>query len=396
MVLAVSAVGIDVTKASDYIIPEPFNQIADIISEDPLQVPVDGNDVELIVDGWRFFDSLLEDIAGAEECINLECYKLLDDPTGRLVRDAVIAKAREGVVVRLVVENITHPFTPKSFFDAMTDAGVQVRYATDTNLPLTTFVKNFNNREHRKTVIIDDKIVSTGGMNLSVKYLHDWADVHLRITGPVAANYAGLFYQYWESLGGNDVPESVEVPPVAGNVMVQAVNGGPGRSYLPDGIIKALDTAQDYIWLETGYFSPEKDLLEAMGRAAARGVDVRLMLSERVDIRLADFINEYYYEKALEMGVRVYLFKPCFNHSKTIVCDDEFCAAGSANLVIRSMHINYENCAFIYGRDFTLQMKQMHLDREKDCREITLEDTANWSMWRRLLQRIVNLIHPLL
>ena len=382
-------------RLSAYDIPFPYNRIAAVPAVDPVQMPVDSNDVELIADGPRMFESLLEDIAAARVCINMECYKLLDDETGRLVRDAVMAKAREGVTVRLIVENVTHFTQNKAFYEDMRAAGVRVLYATDMYQPLESILKGINNREHRKTIIIDDRIVSTGGMNLTAKYYYDWADVHLRIVGPVAASYARLFYDYWHFLGG-ELPPRVEVPPAAGDVTVQPVNGGPGLSYIPDGIIRALDSAQDYIWFQTGYFSPSDGILEALGRAAARGVDVRLLSSERVDIRFADYLNEFWLKKALELGVRVFLYQPCFNHSKTIVCDDEFCAVGSANLVIRSMYINYENYTFMYGRDYTLKVKDLHLQRERDCRELTLDEARHWSPWRRFLQRVANIIHPLM
>ena len=123
---------------------------------------------------------------------------------------------------------------------------------------------------------------------------------------------------------------------------------------------------------------------------------MRLLISERVDIHFADFLNEFWLKKALERGVRVFLYQPCFNHSKTIVCDDEFCAVGSANIVIRSMYVNYENYTFIYGRDYALKMKQMHIEREKDCRELTLEEANGWNWWRRFRQCFANIIHPLM
>jgi cardiolipin synthase len=383
------------TAARAYDIPFPYNRIANASAENPTLAPVDSNDVELITSGERFFGSLLEDIASAKTCINMECYKFLDDETGRMVRDAIVAKAREGVTVRVVIENVTHFTQPLKFYEDMRAQGVRILYATDMYRPLEPIIREINNREHRKTTIIDDRIVSTGGFNLTEKYLADWTDIHLRITGPAAASYARLFYNYWHYLGGEVPPSEIEVPAAAGDVTVQPLTGGPGLSYIPDGIIKALDNAQDYIWFQTGYFSPPDNILEALGRAAARGVDVRLMISERVDIRFADFLNEYYLKKALEKGVKVYLYQPCFNHSKTIVCDDEFCAVGSANIVIRSMYVNYENYTFIYGRDYTLKMKQMHLEREKLCRQLTLEEADGWSRWRRFLQRVANIIHPL-
>lgn len=385
--LAVSAAGV---------IPYPYGRIADkACHDDPLQMPADSNAVELIEEGARFFESLLEDISSAKESINMECFKFLDDSTGRMVRDAIVAKAREGVKVRLIVENVSHPFQSKSFYEQMRQAGVHVLYATDLYQSLDLILRRINNREHRKTIIIDDRIVSTGGMNLTVQYLSEWADVHLRIEGPVVARFARKFYDYWHELGGEYPPSRVEVPPAAGGITVQALSGGPGMTSIPDGIMQALESARDYIWFETGYLSPPDELLEALGKAAGRGVDVRILISEHVDIRMCDFLNEYYMKKALESGVRVFLYQPCFNHSKTIVCDDCFCAAGSANLVIRSMYINYEHYTFMYDRDFALEMKRMHIEREKDCRELTLEETEGWSPWRRFMQRVVNLIHPL-
>ncbi len=384
------------TAARAYDIPFPYSRIANVVSADPLLVPVDSNDVELITTGARFFESLLDDIAGAKVSINMECYKFLDDETGRMVRDAIVAKAHEGVKVRVVIENVTHFTQPLKFYEDMRAEGVHILYATDMYRPLEPIIKELNNREHRKTTIIDDRIVSTGGFNLTEKYLADWTDIHLRITGPVAASYARLFYNYWHYLGGELPPMHIDVPAPAGDVTVQPVTGGPGLSYIPDGIIKALDNAKDYIWFQTGYFSPPDNILEALGRAAARGVDVRLLISERVDIHFADFLNEYWLKKALERGVKVYLYQPCFNHSKTIVCDDEFCAVGSANIVIRSMYVNFENYTFIYGRDYALKMKQMHIEREKDCRELTLEEANGWNWWRRFRQRFANIIHPLM
>ncbi len=181
------------------------------------------------------------------------------------------------MTVRVVIENVTHFTQPLKFYEDMRAQGVRILYATDMYRPLEPIIREINNREHRKTTIIDDRIVSTGGFNLTEKYLADWTDIHLRITGPAAASYARLFYNYWHYFG-----------------------------------------------------------------------------------------------------------------------DDEFCAVGSANIVIRSMYVNYENYTFIYGRDYTLKMKQMHLEREKLCRQLTLEEADGWSRWRRFLQRVANIIHPLM
>ncbi|MBR1928026.1 MAG: hypothetical protein IJ840_09830 [Bacteroidales bacterium] len=357
-------------------------------------------------------------------------------------------KAREGVKVRFILENIANfPIRPK-FYNEMGKAGVEIVRFTNPRTHLIELVTSLNYRNHRKIVVIDGKIGYTGGMNINDNYFKRWRDTHLRITGPAVASLQYAFLDSWLTGGGTlDLPLLDYFPAAApaGKALVSedhatlgTVRGGTGAEWseangvaerseapepptlfpaarlagklmqiipdepdLPIPMLKysyewIIQHAKKYIWLQTPYFVPPEPILDAMKIAARSGVDIRLMLPERADNFITRAANKAYYDEILGAGVRLFLRHGEFIHSKTIVCDDYLSSIGSANIDGRSFDINYEINTYIYDEETALRCKEIYKTDLEKSRELTLEEWSKRPWYNRLAESIIRLFSPLL
>ena len=353
-------------------------------------LPASATSLEIIRSGERHWDLLLEDIAGARQCIDLDYYKLGDDASGRLICTALEAKAREGVTVRLVIENVNNGLMRKDFFREMTDAGIEIRYFTRFDRHLWEIVPEMNHHDHRKIVVIDGRIGYLGGMNLKDHYHYDWKDTHLRIEGPAAAQLDRVFFADWHRLGGSGEPLSVYPETEADNVEI--VSGSPNYPVFLNRYVQLLGAASSYAYFQTPYLCPPEPLLKALKEAAARGVDVRIIVPQATDHAVTTHLNQSFFQELLESGVRIYEYLPCFNHSKTLVCDDRWCWIGSVNLNHRSLYDDYEVAACIDDPQTARSQKEAILKLLEDTHEVTLEEVQAWSAGKRFFNRVPRIL----
>lgn len=361
-----------------------------------------GNSLEIITEGSRKRELLLEDIRSARRYIHLEYFRFGNDKAGREVRDLLMEKAAQGVEVRLLNNNLSGFFSiPSSYFRKM--GAVEVIPFTHIRHGVGRWLYRINHQQHRKAVIIDGEVAYTGGMNLNDNYFYRWKDTHLRITGPAVAGLEASFALSWRGSGGRFtyVPEyyiPAQIPageaPLKGKT-VQLVSDNPEVpvAAMLEVYCWLLDHARQYVYMHTPYFVPPKRLVESLKAAARRGVDVRLMLPRRVDTFLMSPVNRTFYAECRGAGVRILEEDGPFNHSKTLVWDDSVALVGATNLDNRSFHLNYELDTLVYDRETALLLKERFLSEAALAQEW---EGGRGNLLQRLFGCLVRTVAPLL
>lgn len=379
--------------------------------------PYADNKICLFTQGRDMLDSLLRDVARARHHIHIEFYIIEDDRIGNLVKDALIAKVREGVSVRLVYDDVGCWNVKPHFFRQMEKAGIQVASFLPVRFPKLTSKVDFRN--HRKIVVIDGIVGYVGGMNLAERYFHTkedgraWRDTHSRMMGNAAAGLQRAFLSDWNVATGQTITDQVYYPreeevlklmqtdwhaSVSEHALIQIVSSIPTALW-PDimqGMVLAVMRAKKYCYLQSPYFMPTEQMMFALQTAALAGVDVRLMLPEYTDKRFLTWASRAYLADAMRAEVRVYLYQAGFLHSKTFVCDDSLSSCGSTNIDFRSFERNFEVNAFVYDAQVALFMKDMFLADQAHCKLLNLENWEDATIWRRMGESFIRLLTPLL
>ena len=379
-----------------------FQPLPNMLSITRVQIPTLGNSLE-IMSGMRKFELISDDLSRAGESIHFEYYEFSVDDDPLAVRKLLLDRASEGLDVRFLAENIMNYSNPLGYYSGMKEYGVQVRPFTPAVYPLR-FLLRLNNRNHQKIAVIDSGIGYIGGMNMAKPYFRDWRDTHLRIEGPAAQiGIDGVFWKMWE--GSSPDPQKVHFAdtvsyPEAEKVgkIVQIVSDGPydGTRTMEDAYQWVLDNTSSYFYAVTPYFAPPRHLMKAMWNAARRGADVRVMIPGESDVPVMDPINRFYMRRCLQGGVRVFMSRGAFNHSKTFVNDDYLTSIGSVNYDFRSFRHNYEDNAFIYDAQVAGFMRDRYLsDCENVCDELKPSDVREWPLSQKLLQAILWIVSPL-
>lgn len=354
--------------------------------------PVAGNALEIISDGPYMLERLLEDVRSAQESIELEFYWIKVDQAGRQLREALVERMQAGVPVRIIVDNVTAPIEPVAFYDNLRKAGAELYFWTDPDKRLWTVLQEVGVRDHRKIAVIDSRICYTGGMNIS-NDIYRWADTQIRLEGPIARDLRNLFEQHWALFSDTRVPESRASAEKHGTALAQLL---PSQdNLLEETFVKALYAARDYFWLRSPYFCPPDRIRYAMKAAAARGVDVRLMVPDKGDWRFMNEITKSYYQELLDAGIKVYENRHIYNHGKTFVSDDWLSYCGTVNLDERSFHTNFEDAVLFYDAESAAGFRALFLEQQAACHEITPED-CKAGCYRKGVWNLIRWFSPML
>ena len=362
-----------------------------------------GSGIEIITNGEEFFDKLLREIESARNHIHSLFYIFEDDNIGTRLRDALVAKAREGVEVRLIYDGVGCWKVPTQFFDEISNAGGFVAPFLKVHFPLLT--NKINYRNHRKIVVIDGEIGFVGGFNVADRYIsggvwEHWRDTMLLMRGGAVYGLQIAFLIDWFFADRSLVSGERYFPAVEhkGEALVQTVTSNPVGEWrtILNGMLLSLTTAKSYIYMQTPYFMPSEAVVTAMQRAALSGVDVRLMIPEKSDSLISDYASKSYYGELLEAGIKIYLYKKGFLHSKSLVSDDMLSVVGSANIDFRSFDYNFEVNSYIYDATVARTLKQIFLDDIKDCKLLVPREYHSRSLSHRLLESGARLFSPLL
>ncbi len=367
----------------------------------------DKNEVDIFTRSEDKYNRLLEDIENAKESINLVYFIVRNDDIGNKIMDALIKKAESGVSVRLLYDSFGCFFTPKKFLRSLnnTKCGRAVSF-----YPVNIFtLSKINHRNHRKIVVIDNKIAYLGGMNIGDEYMGKkkptpWRDTHIRITGDAVKLIYKQFCLDWDFSARDNLCETLDAlhlddtPAEADNRLpMQIVSSGPDSpaEEIKSGIIKMLYSARRYVYIQTPYFVPDQPFRNALINAADSGVDVRLMLPGIPDKKYVYYSSLSYLEEMLRAGVKVYLYDG-FIHSKTVVVDDKIATIGTTNIDIRSFQLHFEMNAFFYSDDIAIKCRQIFEDDVESSNELTTEAYEKRSLKTRLKEGFFRLFSPIM
>jgi cardiolipin synthase A/B len=355
-----------------------------------------GNSVTLLQDGPATYQAMLAAIAQARDHINMETYILDDDEVGQLFSAALIAKQKSGVQVNLIRDSVGTLNTPPEFFARLIESGMAVLEFNPVNPLSARKGWELNQRDHRKLLIVDGRVVFLGGINISSVYSGGsfkrgtklaksakstgpaWRDTDLRISGPVVAEFQKLFIATWQSQLGPTLVEKNYFPALQreGPQVVRAVGSTPDEpvSLVYVELISAIANAQANVRITNAYFAPDPQLLGVLEGAAQRGVAVDLILPSQTDSWLIFHAGRGYYERLLSAGVKIHERLDVILHSKTALIDGVWATVGSTNLDWRSFLHNQEVNAVVIGGDFGQQVQTMFERDLAASKTITLSD----------------------
>lgn len=396
---------LEFVEQKDFNIPEEYRTISNLFMNQNLALPFKNNEVEIYTSGYDFFPSLLMEIGKAEHHIHIDTFIISDDPLGRIIADALIDKARQGVEVRLIYDDVGSWRTPNSFFMHMRNEGIEVYAFMPVRFP--AFTSRVNYRNHRKICVIDGEVGFIGGMNIARRYVQgtpkqSWRDTHVKLTGAAVYGLQRAFLIDWYFVSKVFITERSYYPEIIigqNNSLVQVVTSSPTSLWpeIEQGYVRILTNAKHYVYMETPYFLPTDPILFAMRVAALSGVDVRLMIPYETDTKVVEWASRSYVIEASKAGVKILLYRKGFNHSKLLVSDDAMATIGSTNVDFRSFENDFEANAFFYDKKIALQVKEVFLADQKDS--IDLDDVRRFikkPFLQRLWESFVRLLSPLL
>ena len=338
-------------------LPEAYRPLAALLTNTSHSIPLYGSRITTYTDGRSKMEALLTEIACAKHHIHIQYYILNDDETGRRLRDALIAKAREGVEVRILYDDVGSSGAKKSFFRSMRSEGIEVYAFLHVKFPL--FTSKVNYRNHRKIAVIDGCVGFLGGMNAAEYY-------------PPAARFTD-------------------------NIM-QIVSSGPFGKWrtLLQADSYAIARARRRVWIQTPYYLPSDVLNSALQEAALAGIDVRLMLPARSDSKVVDLATHSYLDDMMKAGVKILFYMPGFLHSKLLIIDDMLSVIGSANMDFRSFEHNFEVNAFVYDGEFTARMASVFEEDQSRSHPLTPAEWFRRPRSRRVAESLMRVFSPLL
>jgi cardiolipin synthase len=381
------------------ILPE-YSSLISLLKNSNLSPVLQGSKVEIITEGSRMLEALLDDLKRAKHHIHIEFFIFKNDRTGKVVRDLLMKKAEEGVEVRFIYDKLANWLVPKKFYNDMKKSGVKIASLLDAKF--FKIGEKLNYRNHRKVIVIDGIRSYIGGMNISNNYFINpkWRDTHLRIVGQGALGLQACFLIDWYSSGEpflDDKNYFPETKDYSQNLM-QIATGGPYSLYhnLLLASVNIVIGAKKYIYLQTPYFLPNESLFQALQMAALSGIDVRLMVSRKSDSPYVDPASHSYYADLLEAGMKIYEIQDKFIHAKTLVADDMISVIGSANLDFRSFETNFEINCYLYDPYIARQNKEIFLRDMEQCKEIRYEEWVKRPKWRKFFESIMRLFAPLM
>ena len=398
---------LEFVEQRDLHLPEEYKPIIDLFVSENFSLPFKDSEVKIYTDGYSFFHALLKEIASAKDHIHLDMYIFEDDALGNMVRDALVAKAREGVEVRLIYDDVGCWNVSNRFFERMREEGIEVAPFLPVRFP--SFTSKVNYRNHRKMIVIDGRTGFIGGMNIALRYVkgtksQPWRDTMLQITGSGVYSLQRAFLVDWYFVDRNLISNRKYYPHPSeesshNESLLQIVTSGPDTPYpeIMQGYVRMILAAKKYIYIETPYFLPTDPVLFALKTAAAGGVDVRILVPLRSDTKFVEWAGRSYLREMVKAGVSVSYYKTGFLHSKMIVCDDAICSCGSTNVDFRSFENNFESNAFIYDTKVAIAMRDIFLEDTSQSLLFTdMPQRVKPNILKRLVESLVRLMSPLM
>ncbi len=359
---------------------------------------VGGCDMTLLIDGQETFDTVFAAIARAEHYVCVQYYTLVDDEIGRRLRDALVERARAGVDVYLLHDELPLIGLPRRYWREVREAGVKTARPKGPNRALGPFQWNYRN--HRKLIVVDGTEAYAGGLNCSETYvgrssIGPWRDTFARFDGPVVDQLERSFAADWAWATDVDLRDTFRPAPQAGEMRAVALPIAPtdelntGNLYF----VTLAQRARRRLWITTPYFVPDAEVMAALQLAALRGVDVKILVPDVIDHYLPYWAAYAYFDELRQAGGEIWRYTPAFTHQKVALVDDDICSVGSVNLDVRSGLLNFELTVVVESRKAAQAVEEM-LVRDFDNATLMTEDLSAQPAWLRVAARVSRLMAP--
>jgi len=345
---------------------------------------------------------MLSAIEGAEDHIHLETYILRPDTTGRRFLRALVERARAGVEVRVVLDALGSWTLDDRELAPLRNAGAQVVWFNPIGFLLPRL--GARRRDHRKILIVDGELGFTGGLNIGNEYSRgpehgalQWRDAHVRIRGPAVRDLQAVFLESWFRADGPDLPWHTfldEPPPDCGDVRCAVVADGPiyRRRRMRDLVLAALESATESAYFESPYFAPGRKVLDALGQAAERGIEVQLLLAARSDHPVLYRAARSMLPRLLDHGVAIHEFTESMLHAKLAAFDHSWAILGTTNLDRQSLEHSHEVNLILSGGDITKQISALLDEHTQLGRTLRIEDLTARSIFERAVDWLASLL----
>lgn len=360
------------------------------------------NSVQLLLDGCATFGAMFAAIDEAENYVLLQSYLIRDDDLGRDLKVRLCDKAKTGIAVYLLYDEIGSYELPGAFMAELQQAGVKVHAFTTTRGPVNRFQLNFRN--HRKALIIDGCIAFIGGFNFGDEYLGRnprygaWRDTHVRISGSAVQGVQLAFVEDWY-WAVREVP-ALHWNPKAGQGRMAALVLPTGPADYWDScelfLLETITSAKRRIWIASPYFVPDEQVLGALQLASLRGVEVRILLPGKADHLWVDLASYASYPVAERAGIEICRYQAGFLHQKILLVDDEFASVGTGNLDNRSFRLNFEISLVVMDIGFATEVEAMLLSDFANSRKAVPGELDEKSLWFHIGVSLSRLLAPIL
>ena len=371
--------------------------------------------------GKEKFDDLLPALRAAKQSIHLEYFNIRNDSISKELFAILVRKAAEGVKVRALFDGFGNSSNNRPLrtrhLDSLRARGVEIYEFDPIRFP---WINHVFHRDHRKIVVIDGVVAYTGGMNVADYYITgkpefgEWRDIHTRVEGDAVGELQKVFLNFWNRVTHQNVHGAEYYPgerdarndfgmlkqdttPTAGSKIIGVVNRDPCETprIIHDTFVHAIEHAEKQILIINPYFTLCRHIKRALKKAARRGVDVQIMVSQKSDIPVTPRVVEYNAHKLMKAGAKVYFFTGGFHHSKIMMVDSLYAFVGSANLNSRSLSFDYECNMLVADRYTTAQLQEIfYHDRDTRCFMLTPELWKNWGRWKKAKGWIFHFLSP--
>ncbi|WP_043933040.1 cardiolipin synthase [Bacillus sp. EB01] len=362
-------------------------------------------ETKTLANGEETFGHILRELKKAKHHIHLEYYILRDDEIGKEIKAVLAKKAREGVKVRVMYDDVGSWRLSKKYINSLKKAGVEIVAFGPVKLPFLS--SKFNFRNHRKIIVIDGIVGFVGGLNIGDEYLGRvkkigfWRDTHLMLKGEAVRSLQLIFAQDWYYMTNHSLLTEEYLPHVKGSRFhggVHLIAGGPDNEHttIKNMLFSMITAAEKSVWIASPYFIPDEDIFSALKIAALSGIDVRILVPDKPDKWIVFHASRSYFPEMLEAGVKVYEYKRGFMHSKIVIVDGELASIGTSNMDMRSFHLNFEVNAFLYRTESTRKLVAEYENDIKESKKLELNSFNQRHFGNRLLESTSRLLSPLL
>lgn len=365
------------------------------------------SDAKYYPSGEAMFEELLEDLKKAKHYIFMEFFIVARGYMWDTILEILKERVDDGVEVRFMYDDVgCVDLLPYKYYKELEKYGIMAM-AFNPIKPLVSTA--WNNRDHRKVIVIDGHTAYTGGLNLADEYINRierfgyWKDAGLRVTGDAVWNFTVMFLQVWNALRKTDEGYGAFLPhkhydeAFVGKGYIQPYADNPlDHEIVGENVyLNIINTANHYVYIYTPYLIIDNEMMTALCLAAKRGVDVRIVTPEIPDKKAVFWLTQSYYGQLVDAGITIYQYTPGFIHAKCFVSDDKVATVGTINMDFRSLYLHFENGVFLYKNDVVEQMKKDMLNTFEISQHITRQ-MCRGNLGKTLVQSILRLLAPLL